>query len=110
MLKRAEEEKRAKLTLPEKEPVPDWMEHVPRAVEDIARRHNLELRSLKPDVKALEENRLQVNLVVRGDFFGFRDFLVDLGGLPYLDRIREMQLGQAGDARELQLKVALITG
>ncbi len=62
-----------------------------------------------PDVGSLAETRgrLNVNVTVRGPFSAMRDFIVHLGGLPYLEHLEEVRMRAARLEREMTLKVWL---
>jgi hypothetical protein len=82
---------------------------VTTAIKEIARKANLDTVLASPDVSSIGYglNILPVNLILRGDFFSFRKFLVGLGDLPYLDRIEEIHIRQNEDTMELKMKISL---
>jgi hypothetical protein len=47
------------------------------------------------------------NAVVRGDFVNFRELLIGLGDIPYLEKIEEVSVKQLSDSMELQAIVWL---
>jgi hypothetical protein len=78
----------------------------------IAGRCNLEIPSVTPDLKSLADGSrtLAVRATVRGEFDLFRDFLLELNRLPYLDRINEVQVQETTGGLELRLRVSLALG
>lgn len=78
-------------------------------LQEIARRCDLELRDIQTDVNALENNDqyLLLRIHVTGDFKKFRDFLVDLGNIPSLEQIEEIDIRAIENSREFKLKVWL---
>lgn len=65
--------------------------------------------SAVPDpVSYLEESRhLTMNVAFSGDFFNFRELLVRICQLPYLDAIEQLQIRTDGDTKRLRLKLQL---
>jgi hypothetical protein len=51
-----------------------------------------------------------VNLVLRGDFVNFRNFLIRLGGNPAVQRIEEIVVQQKPDSKEFRLKIWVAIG
>ena len=76
---------------------------------EIARRCDLEIRDIQTDVNTLDNNAeyLLIRIHARGDFKKFRDFLVDLGKIPSLEQIEEIDIRAIENSRELKLKVWL---
>ena len=75
---------------------------------EIARRSDLEIRDIKTDVNALDNAEyLLIRIHARGDFKKFRNFLVDLGNIPSLEQIEEIDIRAIENSRELKLKVWL---
>jgi hypothetical protein len=74
---------------------------------EMAQRRGLELRDIRTDVNALAEDTgyLQMRLDVTGDLMRFRDFLVDLGSIPSLEKIEEIQIRAIESSREFKLKL-----
>jgi len=76
---------------------------------EIARRNDLKLHNIQTDVNALENNAdyLLIRIHASGDFIKFRDFLVDLGNIPSLEQIEEIDIRAIENSREFKLKVWL---
>lgn len=79
---------------------------------DMAQRSKLELVSVSPDINSLVggSSAMLVHATLKGDFYNFRNFLVELGDRPYLDRIEEIDIQQAPGTKEFRLKVWLAVG
>jgi len=71
--------------------------------------YNLKLEEITPDVNSLQESsgHMLIHLVVTGDFFKFREFLIDLGTIPSLVHIEEMRILAIEESREIKLKIWL---
>ncbi len=82
---------------------------IPATFREIARKANLDMVSASPDLNSLssESRLLQVNAVIRGNYFNFRKFLIGLGEVPYLERIQEIQIQQNEDTMEFKMKIWL---
>ncbi|MBW1703467.1 MAG: hypothetical protein JRJ69_14375 [Deltaproteobacteria bacterium] len=77
--------------------------------EKIARKSNLEVIKIIPDIKSLTEQAgfLSVTAVVKGKIFSFREFFIEIGKLPYLEHVEEIQIQPAEGVKEFRLKVWL---
>jgi hypothetical protein len=102
------------LTLPlEKGSLPqDQVSGIAKILWEIAGRCNLEAVIVTPDLKSLGDGSriLTVGTVVRGEFGLFRNYLLELNRLPYLERINEMQVQETMGGLELRLKLLLALG
>lgn len=78
-------------------------------IKAIARVYNLNLQEITPDVNSLRETSgyLLIRLVVTGDFFNFREFLIDLGTIPSMVHIEELRIRSIEESREIKLKIWL---
>ena len=108
--------KRAKMAPPSALPSPektklthDGMNTISKVFQDIAVRHNLTLEEVKTDVSSMMEDSgyLMMRLRLSGNFYKFRDFLVDLGSIPSLEHIEEISIRPMKTARELRIKLWL---
>jgi Tfp pilus assembly protein PilO len=63
--------------------------------------------SVVPDLKALagEGQRLSVEVTVRGDFTDFRQFLIDLNAIPYIENMEEIQVEQEKNTQLFRVKL-----
>ncbi|MBM4272111.1 MAG: hypothetical protein FJ139_08155 [Deltaproteobacteria bacterium] len=82
---------------------------LPASFRDAARKANMHLISISPDLGSLggDYRFLSVDVVVTGDFYDVRKFLIGLGEIPYLERIEEMQVQPRHDSMEFKIKVWL---
>jgi hypothetical protein len=53
---------------------------------------------------------LLYNAVLEGEFANFRKMLIELGALPYLDRIEEIRIQQNPDSMEFRIKIWIALG
>ena len=74
-----------------------------------AENSNLDLINVVPDVTSLVEARehLSVTALLKGSFFDFRNFLIQINEIPYLKHIEEIQIQPQAGAREMRVKVWL---
>jgi len=77
-----------------------------------ARTSGVSLLSATPDLSGLGGNfqTLPVNVTLRGDFFKFRKFLINLGSIPYVQHIEEITIQKVPASREFKLKVLVAVG
>jgi hypothetical protein len=68
--------------------------------------------SISPDMVNLtgDSQYLLHNAVVKGEFVNFRRLLINLGSIPYLDRIEEISIDQYPDAMEYKIKLLIELG
>ena len=108
--------KRAKMAPPSGLPVPEKtkLSHgdintISNVFQDIAARHNLKLEDIKTDVGSMVEDAgyLSMQLRLNGSFYKFREFLVDLGSIPSLEHIEEINIRPQKKSRELEIKLWL---
>jgi Tfp pilus assembly protein PilO len=110
LLKRAKTAPPSALPSPEKAKLTHGdMNSISKVFQDIAMRHNLKLEEIKTDVSSMMEDSgyLMMRLRLSGKFYNFRDFLVDLGSIPSLEHIEEINIRPVKTARELQIKLWL---
>ena len=79
---------------------------------ELAKRANLEVVSITPDVNSLAggSGLLVVNAALKGDFFNFRNYLIELGNVPYLEHLGEIQIQTIPGGREFHLKLWVSVG
>ena len=72
------------------------------ALEEMAQKSNLKLVAVVPDVKSLSDGAglLSVSTQLKGSFFDFRDFLLCLGRIPFLEHIEEVRIKAVEGSRE----------
>jgi len=79
---------------------------------DLARKANLEVVSITPDINSLTggSGLLVVNAALKGDFFNFRNYLIELGNVPYLEHLGEIQIQTMPVGKEFRLKLWVAVG
>lgn len=84
---------------------------IPAIFAEMAMKNNLEADVI-PDVSSIPTGAgiLKVNATVQGNFFDFRNFLVELGGTPYLRHIEEIQVKPMPEFKQFTLKLWLALG
>ena len=78
-------------------------------LQEMAFRHGLKVQNMNTDVSALigKNGHLQMRLNLTGEFFDFRDFLIDLGTIPSLEVIEEINIRAIEGSREFKIKMWL---
>lgn len=101
------------LPLPERERLPHAkINTLPLNLSNAARMSGMSLVSAVPELKDLvgDARIMSVHVVLRGNFADFRRFLINLGGLPYLERIEEIAIQEKPGAREYRLTLWVAVG
>ena len=96
------------LPFPDKIGLPkDKIEEIPAIFEETAKKCNLEPVSIIPDVMSLDRTSglLLVNTFVKGSFFDFRKFLLNLGAISYLEHIEKIDIKRTIEGKEFRLKI-----
>jgi len=77
---------------------------------ELAGKSGLKVLEVSPDVESTLNGSgfVLMNVVVRGDFFMLREFLLELGNLPYLEKIEQIKLQNIEDGKEFRLKLWLV--
>ena len=75
----------------------------------IVQKSNLTLKEITPDIDALigDSRYLKLNLIVKGEFLDLRNFMLQLGKLPYLEYIERIQIRSVQDSKEISFKILL---
>jgi len=110
LLNKAKAKEQAKLPITQKAKLArDDMKKAFDQIQAIARIYNLKLDEITPDVNSLKENSgyLLIRLAVTGDFFNFREFLIDLGAIPSLAHIQEMRITAIEGSRQIKINIWL---
>lgn len=78
----------------------------------ITGKSHLRIVALTPDLSKLTGTPpfLLHSAVLRGEFADFRKMLIELGEVPYLDRIEEISIQQLPDSMEFRLKIWIAIG
>jgi Tfp pilus assembly protein PilO len=76
-------------------------------IRTIALHAGLKNVSVTPDLSTLagSSTSLLHNVVLKGEFANFRQILIGLGAVPYLDRIEEISIMQNPDSMEFRMKI-----
>ncbi len=101
------------LPLPEKGKLPQTrIDTLPVTFRTAAKMSGMTLVSALPNLNALtgDAQFLSVDVILRGDFLLFRKFLLQIGGLPYVQHIEEIQIQQKTDVRAFHLKIWVALG
>ena len=83
---------------------------ISKVFQDIAARHDLKLEEVKTDVSSMMQDSgyLMMRLRLSGNFYKFREFLVAMGSIPFLEHIEEINIRPVKTARELEIKLWLV--
>ena len=87
----------------------DEIDKIPCIFAEIVQRSELESASIIPDVKSIASNPglILTNALVKGDFLHFRRLLIELGEIPYLEHIQEIEIKRVAGCIEFRLKIWL---
>jgi len=110
LLKRAKTAPPSALPSPEKTKLThEDMNTLSKVFQDIAARHNLKLEEVKTDVNSMMQDSgyLMMRLRLSGNFYKFRELLVDLESVPSLEHIEEINIRPVKTAREVEIKLWL---
>ena len=110
LLQRAKMEGPSELPSPEKSKLTHGdMNAISSVLQDFAGRHNLKLEEITTDDSSLvqESGYLLMRLRLSGDFFKIRKFLIDIGAIPSLEHIEEINIKSTKTSKELRLKIWL---
>jgi hypothetical protein len=90
----------------------DKINTIPQTMRQIAAGNRLRMLAVVPDLAAMAEEgrRLPVEVSVSGEFADFRQFLIDLNALPYIEGTREILIeqGQQGQTFKLKFFIAVM--
>ena len=77
--------------------------------QEFARRNALKVEEVTPDINSMSDGSgyLMTRLILQGDFLNFRNFMLDLGTIPSLERIEEVAMRPMQNSREMRLKLWL---
>ncbi|MBW2630464.1 MAG: hypothetical protein JRC90_01655 [Deltaproteobacteria bacterium] len=80
--------------------------------EEIAGECDMQVVSVSPDALTLTEKSrdIMINIHLKGKILDFRRFLVELGGIPSLERVEEIEIKQKTSYKQFYLKVWLAIG
>ena len=110
LLKRAKMEGPSELPSPKKAKLTHGeMNAISKVFQDFAGRYNLKLEEITTDDSSLmqESEYLLMRLRLNGDFFNIRKFLIEIGSIPSLEHIEEINIKSNKTSKELGLKIWL---
>ncbi len=76
---------------------------------EIAQKCNLKIESIIPDINSVIEDSgiLMINLFMKGDFFDFRNFLIGLYKIPYLEHTEQIKIQTVQGSKELEFRLKI---
>jgi len=82
---------------------------VSQIIQDMAGRHDLKIQDVRTDANEIMNNTgyMLMRVQVAGNFMKFREFLMDLGTIPSLEFIEEINIRAIEGNREYKLKIWL---
>jgi hypothetical protein len=82
---------------------------IPSFIKGIARKSGMKVIAINPDLTTLttKKDLLLIYATVRGSFFDVRNFLIELGKVPAVDHIEEIDIRQKVTDKECKLKLWL---
>ena len=110
---------KSKAEVPDKLPLPERkkfsksdIELIPSIFKKIATKSGTKILSVNPDVTTLTDKSgvILVNAATKGDFSRLRNFLIEIGKLPYLKGIERIEIQQKAVDKELKIKMWLEMG
>lgn len=110
---------KSKAPVPYKLPLPETRKFsesdiklIPSVFRKVAIKSGTKMLSVNPDVTSLSDKSgaILVNVSTKGDFSRLRNFLIEIGKLPYLKGIESMVILQKAVDKELRIKVWLEMG
>ena len=108
LLNRARLKESGLLPLPEKKRLArEEIDGVSSMIQEIAQRSHLKVGGIMPDLDSLigGAGLLEMTVVMKGELFDLRNFLVLLGEISYLEHIEQIQIRTAQDLKEIRLKL-----
>ncbi|NNF98020.1 MAG: hypothetical protein HKM93_01455 [Desulfobacteraceae bacterium] len=108
LIKRVQEKDDHHLKLPEKLKMPPGdIDQITNIFRQYAEKNGLDLISASSDVESLSDDTgfMGMQLRLSGDFFKFRQMLIDLEELPYLERIEKMTISSDRTSKLFELKL-----
>jgi len=85
----------------------DDINKVSEIIQDMAGRHDLKVQDVRTDANEIMNNTgyMLMRVQVTGDFIKFREYLMDLGTIPSLELIEEINIRAIEGNREYKLKI-----
>jgi hypothetical protein len=87
----------------------DNIESLPVGLREIAEKSKVKVQDFRLDMNSLSDESafLTAVLVMHGEFFDFREFLNQLGGIEYLDHIQQIKMHTIQGSEELELIIKI---
>lgn len=108
LLKRSKVETPSRLPFPKKAKLSrDETGDISSFFQELAVRNQFKVESIVPDMVSLTDGsgHLMLDTILKGSFVNFRRLLLQLGEIPYLERIESIQIRTVEDIKEFRLKV-----
>ncbi|MBF0223969.1 MAG: hypothetical protein HQK76_00815 [Desulfobacterales bacterium] len=82
---------------------------IPKIFSKLAEEFNIKLKSVNPDPNTLDKKNklLAVHIDLEGKFFDYRNFLIKLIGIPYLEFVENIQVNVLNDNLNMNIKLWL---
>jgi len=97
-----------KFSLPIRKTVPkNNIDLIPPLIKGIARKSGMQTVMVTPDLTTLSTRKdfLLIYATVKGNYFDIRNFLIELGNVPFIDHIEEIDIRQKATDKECKLKL-----
>lgn len=80
---------------------------ISKLLQDMAQRHDVNIQNIRTDVNEMMSNKgyMRMRIHATGDFMKFRDFLVDVGTIPSLEQVEEINIRAIEGSREFKLRI-----
>jgi len=85
---------------------------LPAIMSDVADTAGMQTIQVSPELSTLNRstNSLFVNVILRGDFMKFRNYLLGLGNLPFMERVEEINIELTPEGLEYRIRARLAVG
>ena len=85
----------------------DKTDKIALTFQELAEKSNLKIEEIITDVDSLIDDSgfLMLNVILKGDIFDLRNFLVKLGELQYIEHIERVQIRALDKSKEMRLKL-----
>jgi len=87
----------------------DKIDQIPSIFREVAQRSGLQSLAVSPDIQSVtsDSDTLLLTAAVKGDFFTFRSYVIELGKIPYLAHIEQIQINPISGSRKFKLRMRL---
>ncbi|MEI6313460.1 MAG: hypothetical protein WCO89_01215 [Syntrophus sp. (in: bacteria)] len=85
----------------------DRLGTLPMTFTTAAKMSGMTMVSATPHLNAMtgDAQFIAINIVLRGGVIDFRKFLIQLGGIPYIQHIEEITIQEKAETREFKLRI-----